>query len=241
MIFNAYTFSDIGGKAKNEDSVWINNEKSRLFAIVADGLGSHGGGEIASAAVVETIRRNLPARGFAEPAELSHCVKAANAAVIARQKPGLAMKSTVVLLAVEENMAFFAHVGDSRGYMFRNGRIIHQTLDHSVSQLSVLRGEITSAQIRFHESRNQLMRALGGEESVSETISAMPPLFPGDAFLLCTDGFWEYVTEIEMETDLVKSANTEAWVSYMLARIGKRAVDGRDNLSAIAVICGGAR
>ncbi|MDR1698968.1 MAG: hypothetical protein LBR75_04005, partial [Prevotellaceae bacterium] len=162
----------------------------------------------------------------------------ANRAVLNKQTSSCQMKSTAVLLLCRNNQAIIAHVGDSRGYYFSNGSILFQTIDHSVSQMAVLRGEITAAQIRFHEDRNRLLRALGGEENVHAEVSLIPsPLAPGDAFLLCSDGFWEYVTENEMAIDLTKSATPDEWLSYLTARIGKRISGKNDNLSAIAIFC----
>jgi len=239
MLYDAISFTSAGGRLKNEDSLLLLNDPGRFVAIVADGLGAHGGGEIASAAAVDAIRSTLPTNGLTDPAALSQCLSAANAAVLSRQKPGLSMKSTAVMLAIENKRAVFAHVGDSRGYMFHRDHIVSQTLDHSVSQLAVLRGNITPAQIRFHPSRSQLMRALGLDDDAHEEITPLASPLRGDAFLLCSDGFWEYVTEEEMEVDLKKSSKAKSWLSFMLTRIGNRIPEDHDNLTAIAVVCGG--
>ena len=228
-----------GGKKKNEDTIRIISKPQGIAVIIADGLGAHGGGEIASASAAAAIRDSLPETGYTENVTLSACFAAANRAVLSNQKPGIPMKSTAVLLAIEDENAVFTHVGDSRGYHFHMGKISQQTMDHSASQLAVLRGTITTTQIRFHESRSQLLRALGADESAHEEITTLPAPHPDDAFLLCTDGFWEYVTETEMEIDLAKSSTASAWLAYMLARVGSRVPEDHDNLSAITIICGG--
>ncbi|MDR1217972.1 MAG: protein phosphatase 2C domain-containing protein [Oscillospiraceae bacterium] len=238
-MYKAIAFSSKGGHPVNEDSVKLIQDNNRLIAIVADGLGSHGGGDVASAAAIEAIQDALPARGITEPDALLLCLEAANAAVLERQRPGVPMKSTAVVLTAEGGKAAFAHVGDSRGYLFRDGRIASQTMDHSVSQMSVLRGDITPAQIRFHESRSKLLRALGADDKAHGEITPLDAPRSGDAFLLCSDGFWEYVTEDEMEVDLAKAPGVSGWLSLMLARIGTRVPADHDNLSAICVIWGG--
>ncbi|MDR3209519.1 MAG: protein phosphatase 2C domain-containing protein [Oscillospiraceae bacterium] len=237
--YSTSTFTSAGGHPVNEDSVRLIRESKWIVAIVADGLGAHGGGNIASGAAVMAIEDALPNAGITNPAALASCLAAANAEVLRQQKPGVAMKSTAVMLAIEGGAAAFAHVGDSRGYAFRNGRVAVQTMDHSVSQMAVLRGEITTAQIRFHESRSKLMRALGADDAAHEEITPVGAPRPGDAYLLCSDGFWEYVTEEEMEVDLAKANGAAAWLSLMLTRIGARIPADHDNLSAICIIAEG--
>jgi serine/threonine protein phosphatase PrpC len=234
MYFDSYAFSGIGGKKVNEDSVRLASDQNSLIAVLADGLGSHGGGDIASAVVADKI-----SEGFIKAeteAEMTALFAEANEAVIAHQTRGTEMKSTLVTLKITGGKSTFMHAGDSRGYIFRDGGIYFQTFDHSIPQMEVLRGNITADMIRFHPDRNKVLRALGVREITPE-ISKAETVFGDDAFLLCSDGFWEYVTELEMITDLAKSQSAEMWVSYMLERIGKRIEENNDNLSAIAVIC----
>ena len=233
--FDAVAFTSPGGRGYNEDAVLLVEDGGRLTAILADGLGAYGGGEIASAAAVAALRQHLPPLGYMNDAAFSACFAAANATVLAQQKPGLSMKSTAVALILEPGYAAFAHTGDSRGYAFRGGNIVCQTFDHSVSQMAVFRGDIDQAQIRSHPSRSQLLRALGIEGGLLEEITALAPPQAGDAFLLCSDGFWEYVTEEEMAADVLKARNAREWLNFMLNRIEGRVAKDHDNLSAIAV------
>jgi serine/threonine protein phosphatase PrpC len=101
--------------------------------------------------------------------------------------------------------------------------------------MEVLRGNIKQEDIRFHPNRNKVLRALG-IEGVYPEISGVQKVCIGDAFLLCSDGFWEFITENEMLIDLSKSRNAEEWVSFMLWRVGSRIQAGTDNLSAVAMI-----
>jgi len=235
-IYDAATFTSPGGQSANEDAVFLTQNNERLVAIVADGLGSHGGGDIASSRAVEVLYQTLPVTGHIDASAISRCFAAANNAVLEKQKSGVPMKSTAVMLILEESHATFAHVGDSRGYAFRGGKIALQTVDHSVSQMAVLRGDITPTQIRFHKSRNQLLYVLGVDGGALEELTLADPPLNGDAFLLCSDGFWEYVNEDEMEADLLGARSADDWLSLMLARIQNRVSDGHDNLSAIAVV-----
>jgi len=236
-IYDAATYTSPGGQSSNEDAVFLTQNNGRLVAIVADGLGKHGGGDIASSRAVEVLYQTLPTTGHIDGNALSRCFSAANDAILEKQKSGVPMKSTAVMLVLEDSNATFAHVGDSRGYAFRGGKIALQTVDHSVSQMAVLRGDITPAQIRFHKSRNQLLYVLGVEGGKLEELTLADPPLNGDAFLLCSDGFWEYINEDEMETDLVRARSADDWLSLMLVRIQNRVSAGHDNLSAIAVVC----
>lgn len=239
MNYRVATHTSQGGREYNEDSLAVEKRPGGLFCVVADGLGMHGGGDVASGLVTNTLVRCCKDSFTLDKATFSGYLEQANRAILEKQTPTCRMKSTVVALLCEGDRATVAHLGDSRCYYFKNGSVALQTVDHSVSQMAVIRGEITPAQIRFHEDRNRLLRALGGAEGVHPDVVSIPGLEPQDAFLLCSDGFWEYVTEAEMELDLLKSSDPGQWLSLLLTRIGKR-VDGKnDNLTAVAVLCGG--
>ncbi len=240
MEFMTAGFSGKGGRSGNEDAIFIRQEGSTCLAVVADGLGMHGGGEIASAAAVEAISMYLENEADPDKKLLQECIEAANQAVLSKQTVTCKMKSTAAVLLSRNRRLAFAHVGDSRIYYFVNKKISYQSVDHSVSQMAVNTGEITPAQIRFHEDRNRLLRALGGGEKIRpDIVLADRKAAEGDAFLLCSDGFWEYVLEAEMELDLLKSDTPQEWLSYLLERVGRRIDASHDNLSAIAVfVCG---
>lgn len=130
----------------------------------------------------------------------------------------------------------WGHVGDSRLYHFRNGVVAFQTKDHSVPQTLVNAGDITKEQIRTHPDRNRILRAVGNPDGVKPTIlDASRKIQRGDAFLLCTDGFWEYVTETEMAVDLAKSATPKDWLGWMELRLIGKVETGYDNYSALAL------
>ena len=148
------------------------------------------------------------------------------------------MKTTLVCLMIDEDEnAIWGHVGDSRLYRFKNAQLINQTADHSVSQMAVYMNEISQSQIRFHEDRSKILRALGSD-------SAEPDIMDDvhleaekgfHAFLLCTDGFWEYVYEAEMSKILKESHTPEEWLQGMQLIRDSRAPENSDNFSAAAV------
>lgn len=131
--------------------------------------------------------------------------------------------------------ALWAHVGDTRLYHFWNGKLVGQTLDHSVSQLAVDMGLITGDQIRFHEDRSRLLRALGSDSPEPEPGGPVLLAKGFHAFLLGTDGFWEYVTEPEMEETLAVSSDPRQWLSRMKLILQRKGPGDRDNASAAAI------
>ena len=234
--------SETGGRDHNEDSVLVKSEGSILIAAVADGLGSHGGGKEASEAVVKTFSDEIQRLGKMESSEIEKVFAEANSNVVKMQTKETEMKSTAVLLVCDTAKKTFiwAHVGDSRLYHFRNGRLLHYTLDHSVPQMKVSMGEITYEQIRSDPDRNRLLRAVGGSAdkilpAVSEVYKRKLP-FEKNAFLLCSDGFWEYVLENEMSETLQSSSEPQEWIGKMEDILKKRANNNNDNFSVIAVM-----
>jgi len=236
MSFITACYSGKGGRTKNEDDIYHNQINDTYIAIVADGLGMHGGGEIASAAVVDTISKSFLEKPLIEKNAVSDYFITANNAVLSKQTISCKMKSTVVMLLSKHKKLAFAHVGDSRLYHFSGGKLVFQTQDHSVSQMAVASGEINVSQIRFHEDRNRLLRAMGGDVTIRpEILLPKDSVKDNDSFLLCSDGFWEYVLESEMEIDLMKSDTPDKWISNLLERVGKRINGKNDNLSVIAI------
>jgi len=239
IVFETATLSAPGGRVDNEDFVGYRmGEGSGCWAL-ADGLGGHRGGAVASRLAVDAAVISFEENpSIAEDALNTHIVRA-NRSVLERQaaEPELAqMRTTMVMLIASPGAAMWAHAGDSRLYWLRNGKIQEQTRDDSVPQRLVDAGEISADQIRHHEDRSRLLNSLGAREQVAASIRQMPgAVQPSDAFLLASDGFWECVTEPEMENDFSTAASSEAWIGKMEARVKQRAAADHDNYSAIAV------
>ncbi len=237
MIIDTARYTDIGGRAVNEDSSMAKTYKDFVLAAVADGLGGHGGGDIASSVALERLDA-LAETEFPRTEEAFRTVCAElNSAVLGAQSDRKRMKTTLALAAVTDDTLACVHVGDSRIYYFSDGKIRYQSTDHSVSQLAVLSGEITNEQIRFHEDRSKLLRSLGSEEAATAEVRIFEhTLKPGDAVLLCSDGFWEYVLEKEMLRALAWTKTAKDWLNGMTHSIKKRTrgIDN-DNNTAVAI------
>lgn len=241
MELEAFLYTHQGGRDHNEDAArWDLREEGGFF-LVADGLGGHCGGEIASDLVAGAIFKSWQdesetPQGRAEWLEQE--IRKANHALRSEQERRHAhMKSTVAVLAIDDACATWAHVGDSRIYALSNGRIHRLTRDHSVTYKKYLAGEITRNAINFDDDRSSLLRVVGEKtRCLPETGSA--PIYPGDGFLLCSDGFWEYLYDEEILIDFLKARSPEEWAERMLVRILPRLRPQNDNLTLLSVFAG---
>jgi serine/threonine protein phosphatase PrpC len=239
IVFETATLSAAGGRVVNEDFLGYRIAESSGCWALADGLGGHRGGDIASRLAVDAAISSFEKNpSISEEALNTHLV-GANRAVLDGQASNAElthMRTTIVMLIASPGAALWAHAGDSRLYWLRNGKIREQTHDDSVPQRLVDAGEISAEQIRFHEDRSRLLNSIGAREEVVASNRTMPnTLEPDDAFLLASDGFWECVTEPEMENDFSATASSEEWIRMMEERVKQRAAADHDNYSAIAV------
>ena len=232
-----YSLSDKGGKQINDDTAAIFRNGGNVRVFVGDGLGGYAGGKQASEASAKALKDACRGNMHTD-AQLIQAAADANRAVFDLQKrTGGKMKTTMVFLSIEKDTARWMHVGDTRLYIFKDGVRVFQTADHSVSYMAVLMGEITMDQIRFHEDRNRVLRALGGDNAKAD-ISPETELQSGrDAFLMCTDGFWEYVYEPEMEELLLTAETPQQWLEEMEKILLSRVPSDNDNYTAAAVFC----
>jgi serine/threonine protein phosphatase PrpC len=236
MAFLTASISSSGGRTANEDNVGFLEAGGAVCWVTADGLGGHGGGATASRLAVEAVLTSFLADPSVSPKAVRAHVMKANAAIMRQQtEPALSqMRSTIVVVVANEQNAVCGHIGDSRFYHFQGGSVAFQTIDQSVPGALAAAGSIAYDQIRFHEDRNRVLRSLGNEGDINPVI-AERQLCQGDMFLLCTDGFWEFVTEFEMEVDSAKAAAPADWLRSMASRLLRRAKPEHDNYSALAV------
>ena len=209
LNFNIYSYTNQGARDYNEDSCGCWQESERGVFVVADGLGGHGHGEVASELAVDYILSETQRDFDISDTALLGLMNSVNKAVIERQAndPTLKnMRTTIAVGMFDDGIFKYFNVGDSRIYYFKNGCLYAQSKDHSVPQMSVDLGEITPEEIRYSDDRSKLLKVIGDTENLSiKKIEPEIKIENGDAFLICSDGFWEYVFETEMEFDLIKS------------------------------------
>jgi PPM family protein phosphatase len=233
--------SERGQRSRNEDRVLVCPQGERWLAVLADGAGGHHGGDEASRRAVEALPGALPdGAGAFDAGSLMRAVVAAHRHVLAGQAGDDGpdrMHSTVVTLWIDaaSASALWAHVGDSRLYLVRRGVLRQLTSDDSVVQRMVEAGILTEGQALVHPNRGQLIAALGIDDDVEpHTVRDAVPLHAGDAFLLCSDGWWGSLDEAEILASLSDADTPEEWLAGMQRCIAARAKPRQDNFSAIA-------
>ncbi len=236
--------SERGGRSYNEDACGHCRSANQLCAVLADGAGGHGGGDIASRLAVRELVALFAQQQTSTSQELALRLRSVNENLICARQPGTPqqdMHSTVVCLVIDfvDGHAHWAHVGDSRLYWFRDGRLLQRTRDHSVVQSLVDAGMLESENLGGHPQRSELRSALGVPPEALEVAAADAPeaVRPGDVFLLCSDGLWEYVNDAALEALLHEAVDARAWLSALadavLAATSQKT--SHDNFTALVV------
>src|SRR6476659_6959757 len=250
VTLEAWLVTDVGVvRDHNEDSAFM--EPTQGFFIVADGMGGHAAGEVASAMAVETVRTTLEAakpeieafkkaptdggrRGLVQL--LQNAVLSAHQAVYQRgqaesDKAGMGTTLDVVLVAGPE--AFVAHVGDSRTYLIRDGKPSQITTDHTVAEVLVIEGKLTIEEAQVSPLRTILVNAIGVSADVGVEMAHVT-LKKGDRLLLCSDGMHDYFpAEEEIAQKMSADAPGEA-LKEMVELAKTRG--GHDNITGVAVL-----
>jgi len=213
----------------NEDAVCA---QAPLFA-VADGLGGHEAGEIASALAIKKLISAAPKRP--DRMALDRAVRAANSAVIKAVQDGQGksgMGTTMTAAIIGEGRVVVAQVGDSRAYLLRRGRLMQMTEDHSIVAAMVRSGTLTVEQARSHPQRNVITRALGTEESLQVDTYEFEAL-RGDRWLLCSDGLTTMVPNDRIESILAANPLPSAAAEALIQAANN--AGGHDNISVVIV------
>src|SRR6266849_1621867 len=246
-VIRSWARTDVGKKRSHNEDAYLVDEALGLYA-VADGMGGHAAGEVASTLAVKSLREALSAEkavldAFARTPSVEARESAAQAVERGVQKacadvyalslgdPGKrGMGTTLVALLACGRNAVIAHVGDSRAYLFRNDRAHQLTEDHTMVQEQLKRGLISKAELATSENRNVITRAIGIQRSVAVD-TLVTDLLPGDVYVLCTDGLHGYLGEDELPALLgqEKRRLVDLLTDLALQRGGK------DNVTAIAL------
>ncbi len=235
--FGLYT--NVGSREINEDYVIYEQKDDNYIFVLADGLGGHGRGEEASKLVADEMVNCFRASEdfLNDMGEAFEYVQKKLLEMQSEKSARFEMKTTIVVLAISEKGIRWGHIGDSRLYVMKKSKIKSRTLDHSVPQMLALAKDIKEKDIRFHPDRNKLLRVMGVEWGASSyELSDIIKRKDKMSFLLCTDGFWELITEKEIESFHKKSNRATDWIEAMISVVRENG-EGKDmdNFSAIAV------
>ena len=228
MKLNACGLSDIGRKRENNQDSYLLNDKAKLY-VVADGMGGHAGGEVASKIAVDTLNKvfSYTSRSFEPSSYLVRAIQEANNMIYEKavQTPSLkGMGTTVTCLLFSYDTVFVAHVGDSRAYFIREGMIWQLSQDHSLVSEQMVAGGATAM-------RNIITRSVGYDRQVEVDVYTKKVAM-GDQYLLCSDGLYGFVGHKEMATvvsSLLLSSATKKLIDLANSR------GGDDNITAILV------
>ena len=248
MRLEATAWTDPGPVRDNNEDAFLVDDESGLF-IVADGMGGHAAGEVASAIAVEVVAEVL--LGGNDPEEtalmvptddgndvvrerLRYCMNQASMQI---RKKAIAeplyagMGTTLVVLLIEEDAAYLSHVGDSRIYLFRDGKLQRLTRDHTVVQQEIDAGRLTPELARLVPHKNILTQSVGYHGPV-EPDTCYRVIRPGDIFLLCSDGLTDPLDDEALET-IFREQDTDDLAAYLVERA--IAEGTQDNTTVVVV------
>jgi len=234
--------TDIGKKRQNnEDSFHVDPVK-RLF-IVADGMGGHQAGEVASQIAVESIRNYLSAQNFKEiesekiKEHILRSIFYAHEEIIKKAKEDISlagMGTTIVLALGFDNKYYISHVGDSRAYLIRKKNITQLTNDHTVVAELLKAQMITPEEAKSHKMRHVLTQALGVDTQIVPSIQEIN-LEEGDFLLLCTDGLTDMLTDEEILSIINEHGeDVEKTVQSLVDRANEKG--GKDNITVVLIL-----
>lgn len=242
--FHTSYISETGRRQRNEDACGYWSSERGCCWVVSDGAGGHGSGDKASRLVVSAVLQTFSADPDVSEDGVIRLLGAAQTAVMDEKSAnpgGDDMHATVVIVLIDPQTqaAVWGHVGDSRAYLFRKRTLAHQTRDHSLVQGMIDAGYGDSEMIRSHPQRSLLTSAIGNSGELALSVSGSPvTVQEGDAFLMCTDGWWEYVDEKTMESMLQNAETTEEWLRMMAAQVKQSENDKSDNYTGMTIQAG---
>jgi len=244
MNFTIAQGTRIGGRRINQDRLGHWSTPQCLLMVVADGLGGHPHGEVAAEIAVRLLgaafeREAQPT--IEDPhAFLFRAIGAAHAAILRegeRRELSDTPRTVLVACIVQDGTAYWTHVGDSRLYLVRDGRIVHRTRDHTVVQELVDSGRIREEAAMTHPERNRLLQCLGGYQIPKPDPTTRAKLARNDVLLLCSDGLWNPLTQRHLMHALMTRELAPA-VEELAELAERRAGPSSDNITVLAMSWG---
>jgi serine/threonine protein phosphatase PrpC len=241
MRFRIFQDSHQGDRPGNEDRVGYSYSRDVVLLVIADGMGGHMEGEVAAEIAVTDITRRFQQEArtrLRKPAEfLVAAVNGAHRAIVAYAVEKNLLESprtTCVACVVQNGRAWWAHAGDSRLYVLRDGALAAATQDHSKVQQMVDAGMLTPEAAARHPDRNKIFSCLGGVVPPQVSVSKEFDLRPGDTIVLSTDGFWAHVPAALIGT-LLRKQDIVGLMPGLITEAYRRAGGDSDNISVVAM------
>jgi len=229
----------IGSREDNQDRGFVAvNAQAALLAVV-DGMGGHAAGAVAAELACNELQRRFAAESqpLLDPLGFLHLALGyAHSAMVAlgadmpmERRP----RATCAVCLVQDNVAYWAHAGDSRVYLLRDGHVLHRTRDHSHVELLLQEGIITEQQAQTHPLRNFVEVCLGGEPQLPEMqIARSAPLRAGDVLLVCSDGFWSGLNDEHLARALTTGQPLQSVLNTLAERAVQHGGSHSDNTTA---------
>ncbi len=223
----------------NEDCFYTpdKDDSQRVLLVIADGMGGHNAGEVASSIAVKTVverinHSTLDTDNIQD--EIVNAISSANRNILEKSQEHeqySGMGTTITMVVVLEDVAYIGHMGDCRAYLIRDGNIKQLTNDHSLVEELVKNGSITKEEAVNHPQKHVITRALGIDEQIQVDI-IVQPLNHGDILILCTDGLINHISAEELLELAVGHTNMQRLVDTLIERVNARG--GHDNVTVIA-------
>ena len=241
MKFTIYQESRVGKRPVNQDRTAYCYSRDALLMVMADGMGGHMHGELAAHIAVKYITEAFKQEALPTLADpflfLSRALNYAHHAIVdfaADHDLPEAPRTTCVACVAQKNIAYWAHAGDSRLYLFRANDLLAQTHDHSRVQMLLDQGLIDAEAAACHPARNRVFSCLGGNQAPQIDFSRKTPLKARDVIALCTDGLWAPVGKDTLTRELA-GHNPMLSVPQLLDQAEVQAGENSDNLSLLAM------
>ncbi len=240
MQYTVTTTNEQGDRKYNQDRVTVLELNDCILLVLADGIGGKKGGDLAAQTLVDTVTNifETSSTPVEDPQRyLTNILRVAHNAVTSmgkNQKPSIEPGTTAVLCLIQHDNAYWAHVGDSRFYLFREGLSLYRTKDHSYVEELYQRGKISIDKRQGHPMRGYITQCIGHMQVMPTIdVSAEVPLLKGDILLLCTDGLWE-----PLDDAVIGEVLSGMEIERALTKLTEQAIQASsphaDNTSAIA-------
>ncbi|MCG8426443.1 MAG: protein phosphatase 2C domain-containing protein [Chromatiales bacterium] len=234
----------IGDRKINQDRCAVIDHDEALFLALGDGMGGHPRGEVAAQILIDTAEQQLyrtPLPILSPGSFLTRVLHKAHETIMAYgydQTPPIDPRTTAVICLIQDDVAYWAHAGDSRLYLFRDGQIAFRTTDDSYVERLRQKGVISATETESHPQRNYVTRCLGGTLISPELTLGKHSLTTGDNLLLCSDGLWGSMSEAETTAIMSSDQNLDERLNLLAETAAQNAYPESDNVTLLGIEIG---